>query len=78
MKVKATVQKVIDNKTCKCIASSFKKHARYGKYIMTYKKYLSDTSEISVKEGDQVELVNSRPISKRKRWKISSVLNSVK
>lgn len=71
MKVKATVEKVIDSKTCKCISSTLKKHPVYGKYIMVYKKYLVDCTGKSVKAGDEVELVGSRPLSKRKKWIIA-------
>ncbi len=71
MKVKATVEKVIDSKTCKCISSTYKKHPVYGKYIMVYKKYLVDSAGKNVKEGDKVELNSSRPLSKRKKWVIA-------
>jgi len=71
MKVKATVLKVIDKKTCKCVSSTYKKHPVYGKYILVYKKYLVDIAEKEVKEGDKVELLSSRPLSKRKKWVIS-------
>lgn len=74
MKIKATVLKIIDEKTCKCISSNYKKHALYGKYVMVYKKYLVDCADVKVKEGDNVEISSTRPISKRKAWKVSSVI----
>lgn len=66
MKVK--VLNVIDEKTFKGVATIFKKHPRYGKYITVHKNYLIDSQGKSVNVGDEVEIVSSRPISKRKKW----------
>ena len=66
MKVK--VLNIIDDKTFKGIATIFKKHPRYGKYITTHKKYLADSQGKELKVGDEVEIINSKPISKRKKW----------
>ncbi len=66
MKVK--VLNIIDEKTFKGIATIFKKHLRYGKYITVHKKYLADSQGKSLSVGDEVEIVSSRPISKRKKW----------
>jgi len=41
MKVK--ILNIIDDKTFKGIATTSKKHPRYGKYITTHKKYLVDS-----------------------------------
>lgn len=69
MKVK--VLNIIDETTFKGIATIFKKHARYGKYITTHKKYLVDSQGKKVTIGDEVEIISSRPISKRKKWALS-------
>ena len=66
MKVK--VLNIIDEKTFKGIATIFKKHPRYGKFITTHKKYLVDSQGQTVVVGEEVEIVSSRPISKRKKW----------
>ncbi len=66
MKVK--VLNIIDEKTFKGVATIFKKHPRYGKYITVHKKYLVDSQGKSLNIGDEVEIVSSRPISKRKKW----------
>jgi small subunit ribosomal protein S17 len=66
MKVK--VINIIDEKTFKGIATIFKKHPRYGKYITTHKKYLADSQGKSLSIDDEVEIVSSKPISKRKKW----------
>jgi small subunit ribosomal protein S17 len=66
MKVK--VLNIIDQKTFKGIATTFKKHPRYGKYVTSHKKYLVDFQGQQLNVGDEVEIVSSRPISKRKKW----------
>jgi small subunit ribosomal protein S17 len=43
-------------------------HPVYKKFIMSSKKYAAHDEHNSFKEGDQVRIEESRPISKRKRW----------
>jgi ribosomal protein S17 len=66
MKVK--VLNIIDKKTFKAVSTVFKKHEQYGKYVTVYKKYLVDSGDATVEIGQEVEIVNCRPISKRKTW----------
>ena len=66
MKVK--ILNIIDEKTFKALSTIYKKHLRYGKYITVHKKYLVDSSGQKVNVGDEVEIISSKPISKRKRW----------
>ncbi len=66
MKVK--VLNIIDDKTFKALSTSYQKHPKYGKYITVHKKYLVDSGSKKVEVGQEVEIISSRPISKRKRW----------
>ncbi len=66
MKVK--VLNIIDSKTFNGVASFYKKHPKYQKYITVYKKFLVDTLGNKVEIGQDVDIVSSRPLSKRKRW----------
>ncbi len=43
-------------------------HRRYHKYITRSKKYLAHDEENLCQTGDKVEIVEGRPLSKRKRW----------
>jgi small subunit ribosomal protein S17 len=49
------------------------RHPLYGKVIHRSQKFLAH-DERGCKKGDQVEIVESRPISKRKRWVVETVL----
>jgi small subunit ribosomal protein S17 len=66
--MKVTVLNIIDEKTFKGLSTTYKKHPRYGKFITVHTKYLVDSQGKKVNVGDEVEIVSSRPISKRKRW----------
>lgn len=45
-------------------------HPLYGKVIKRSKKYLAHDPEEQYKVGDVVEIIEARPISKRKRWRV--------
>ena len=49
------------------------KHPVYGKIITKKKKFMVHDDENKAQIGDIVTFVESRPISKRKRWKLISV-----
>ena len=51
------------------------RHARYGKVVDTHRKLVAH-DEMEAKMGDEVRLVESRPLSKTKRWVVEAILNS--
>ena len=50
------------------------KHPLYGKYIRRRTKYMAHDEENSAHTGDRVELVETRPLSKRKCWRVLAIL----
>ena len=52
------------------------RHPLYGKVIRTSKKYLVH-DELGCQPGDRVQIVESRPLSKRKRWVVETILQRV-
>ena len=50
-------------------------HPLYKKYITRTKKYYAHDSENSCKPGDLVSIIESRPISKLKRWRVLAIIN---
>jgi len=46
------------------------RHPRYEKIVKTAKKYYAHTDDASLKEGDVVEIMETRPISKLVRWRV--------
>ena len=51
------------------------KHAKYGKYLRKRKRYLAHDEERKAQVGDAVEIVSTRPLSKRKRWRLLAVVS---
>lgn len=66
--MKAKILSIIDSKTIKAISTTYKKHKTYGKYVTVSKKFIVDTNGKNVEVGKEVEIVSSKPISKRKKW----------
>jgi small subunit ribosomal protein S17 len=60
-------------KTANVLVEGRKRHSLYGKSFVHSKKYLAD-DQLGVSLGDIVEITKTRPISKRKHWKITKVL----
>ena len=49
-------------------------HPRYKKYVRRRKKYKAHDPENRCKTGDVVEIIESRPLSKDKRWRVVRTL----
>lgn len=58
------------NKTVVVSVSRFIKHPLYGKFYKVNKKYKAHDEENKYKTGDNVEIVETRPISKGKFFKV--------
>jgi small subunit ribosomal protein S17 len=50
------------------------RHARYGKYMSKRKKYAAHDEKSEARRGDLVEIAATRPLSKRKRWRLLRVV----
>jgi len=49
---------------------SFKKHPKYGKYIKKQKKIMAHDAGNICKEGEIIEIIETKPISKNKKFKV--------
>lgn len=58
------------DKTVIVSVSRFIKHPLYGKFYKVSKKYKAHDEENKYKKGDSVHIVETRPISKDKRFKV--------
>ena len=54
------------------------KHPLYGKVVTTTKKYLAHDETNTFDEGDIVEIVSSRPISKRKSFTVDKLIEKAR
>jgi small subunit ribosomal protein S17 len=54
-----------------------KRHPLYGKVITTQKKYKAHDAENTCQIGDLVKIIESRPLSRDKRWLVTDILETV-
>jgi small subunit ribosomal protein S17 len=50
------------------------RHATYGKYLRKNKKYYAHDEKQEAHVGDRVEIAETRPMSKLKRWRVRKIL----
>jgi small subunit ribosomal protein S17 len=61
-------------KTVVVLVNRLKKHKTYTKYIKRYSKYLVHDPQNRCQVGDKVKIIESRPISKSKRWQLIEIM----
>ena len=72
------VIKEVAEKTVVVQVESVFSHKKYGKVVKTYKKFLVHDDKKEATIGDLVEIMETRPISKRKFYRIVRILGKVK
>lgn len=75
---KKLIGKVVSNKMLKTIVVEVERkivHPKYKKVIVRHKKYKVHNEDKNIKLGDMVEIVETRPISKEKHFKVVKKLN---
>lgn len=74
---KVQVGKVVSNKMDKTIVvavETYKKHDLYHKRIKYTKKFKAHDENNQAKIGDVVKIMETRPISKDKRWRLVEIV----
>ena len=78
-KTQRTVEgRVVSNKMDKTVTVLVErqvKHALYGKYIKRSTKLHAHDEDGSCQEGDVVRLVETRPVSKTKNWRVVEIVS---
>ena len=72
---------VISNKMDKTVVvkvASYEAHPRYKKIIESNKNYKAHDAENICNIGDTVRIVESKPMSKDKRWTVAEVVEQAK
>ena len=78
---KIRVGKVVSTKMNKTIAVEIErrlKHPIYKKFFKKTKKFLAHDENNSATEGDIVKIMETRPLSARKRWRLVEIVEKVK
>ncbi|MFN0016309.1 MAG: 30S ribosomal protein S17 [Saprospiraceae bacterium] len=72
---------VVSDKMDKTIAVQVERrlmHPLYGKFVKRSKKFFAHDEENTCKNGDKVRIMETRPLSKMKRWRLVEVLERAK
>src|SRR3954467_540849 len=74
---KSRIGVVTSNKMTKTVVVQVERrarHGKYGKFMIEKKKYKAHDEEQACKPGDKVRIVETRPMSKDKRWRVAEIL----
>jgi small subunit ribosomal protein S17 len=72
---------VVSNKMEKSIAVSVErrvKHPIYGKFLKKTSKFIAHDEKNDCNTGDVVRIMETRPLSKRKRWRLVEIVERAK
>ena len=79
--VKELIGKVLSSKMDKTVVVAVDrlvKHALYGKTIRRTKKLYAHDEENRCNAGDTVRVIETRPLSRKKCWRVSAILERAK
>lgn len=54
------------------------KHPMYGKFVLKTKKYVAHDEQNDCNEGDTVRIMETRPMSKSKCWRLVEIIERAK
>ena len=54
------------------------KHPMYGKFVSKTKKYVAHDEKNDCNDGDTVRIMETRPLSKTKRWRLVDIIERAK
>jgi small subunit ribosomal protein S17 len=78
---KERVGKVVSNKMTKTITIAVDrkvKHAIYGKFMNKTTKFMAHDEKNEAGIGDTVRIMETRPLSKNKRWRLVEIIEKAK
>ena len=78
---KSKIGSVVSNKMDKSIVVSVERlvrHPLYRKYFRKTSKFMAHDQENQCQIGDTVKIVETRPLSKLKRWRLVEVIEKAK
>lgn len=62
------------DKSVVVVIQSHKKHPSYGKYLLQTVRYVAHDEKNECQVGDRVRIIECRPLSKTKRWRVQSIV----
>lgn len=77
---KTVIGTVVSNKMDKTVVVSVERifmHPIYHKIVKTRKKYKAHDESNECKNGDKVMIIETRPLSKDKRWAVKKIVEKI-
>jgi small subunit ribosomal protein S17 len=78
-KARFVVGRVVSNKMNKSVSvviERLERHPVYGKFVRRTTKVLAHDQDNACKQGDTVAIVECRPLSKRKAWRVVEIIET--
>ncbi|OIN59055.1 30S ribosomal protein S17 [Arsenicibacter rosenii] len=78
---KERIGRVVSNKMQKSITVAVDrkvKHPMYGKFMHRTKKFMAHDENNECQIGDKVRIMETRPLSKNKRWRLVEIIEKAK
>lgn len=75
---KLLVDRVASNKMEKTVVVTVervRRHALYGKVVKMTRRFMAHDENNACQIGDMVRILESQPLSRRKRWVVTEILN---
>jgi len=66
------------DKTISVAVEDFVRHSLYGKAVKRTKKFKAHDEDNECNIGDKVRIMETRPLSKDKRWRLVNIIEKVK
>ncbi len=70
------VESDLRDKTIKVRIDRLMKHPKYGKYLKRRSVYHAHDEKNEARKGDVVEIMECRPVSKTKTWRLSKIVRA--
>ena len=72
------VVSIKNDKTIIVAVETRKEHPLYGKFITRTNKFVAQDEKNECNEGDKVRIMETRPLSKTKRWRLVEIVEKAK
>ncbi len=66
------------DKTIAVLVERKLRHPIYGKFVKKTKKFLAHDEKNECQVGDKVRIMETRPLSKRKKWRLVEIIEKAK
>jgi small subunit ribosomal protein S17 len=74
---KTLVGEVVRNKMTKTVSvrvDRLMKHPKFNRYVRRSRTFMAHDEQGMCQPGDRVQIIESRPLSRHKRWRVMTVL----